>query len=50
MNTSKTDTQPITPSFFSRVANHDSAKKGLAAAGAGILIALISEAIWPTNS
>lgn len=34
------------PSFFDRVISNDSTRKGLAAA-AGILIGVISEAIWP---
>ena len=38
-----------TTTFFSRVIAHDSTKRGIAAAGAGVLIALILEAIWPSS-
>ena len=46
------DTNPISnndDSFFVRVLSNESAKKGIAAAGAGVLIAIISEAIWPSS-
>lgn len=36
--------------FLARVARHDSTKKGLAAAIAGVLIAVTVEAIWPSCS
>ncbi len=44
---------PATPSspavpFVLRVLNSDSTKKGAAAAVAGLLVAVISEAIWPS--
>lgn len=35
-------------SFINRVWRNDSTRKGLAAAAAGVLIATISEAIWPS--
>ena len=38
------------PNFFSRVWHNEGTKKGLAAAGAGLLIAVISEAVWPSRS
>jgi hypothetical protein len=38
------------PKFINRVLRHDSTRRGLAAAGAGVLIAVITEAIWPTRS
>ena len=51
-NNGKPDTNPIsdnTDSFFSRVLSNESAQKGLAAAGAGVLIAVITEVIWPSS-
>jgi hypothetical protein len=42
-------TPSTVPSYVDRVINNEAAKKGLAAAGAGILVALISEALWPTR-
>lgn len=39
-----------TVSFFERVLRHDSLKKGAAAAAAGVLVAVVSEAIWPSDS
>lgn len=37
------------PSFFSRLINNDSAKKGAAAAVAGIVVAVVQEALWPSK-
>lgn len=37
------------PSYVSRVINSDSAKKGLAAALAGVLVAVVAEALWPST-
>ena len=37
-----------TNTFFSRVIGNDALKKGLAGAAAGLLIAVITEAIWPS--
>lgn len=34
--------------FITRVWKNDSTRKGLAAAAAGVLIGVISEAIWPS--
>jgi len=34
--------------FITRVWKSDSTRKGLAAAAAGVLIAVVSEAIWPS--
>jgi predicted transcriptional regulator len=39
----------LTPSFVSRVINNDAVKKGLAGAAAGLLVAVVSEAIWPSR-
>lgn len=36
-------------SYFARVASHDAARKGLAGAIAGVLIAAVVEAIWPNT-
>jgi len=38
------------PSFFSRVLQSDSARRGVAGAVAGILIAVVTEAVWGTKS
>lgn len=38
------------PHFLSRVWKNDSTRKGLAAAGAGVVIAVISELAWPSRS
>ena len=37
------------PSFINRVISNDAVKKGLAGAAAGLLVAVVSEAIWPTR-
>jgi hypothetical protein len=39
-----------TASYFNRVWRSDSTRRGLAAAGAGVLIAVISELAWPARS
>lgn len=36
-----------TDSYLSRVFDNDALKKGLSAAAAGVLIAVITEAVWP---
>ena len=41
------DNNSSAPSFFERVMSNDSTRRGLAAAAAGILIGVLSEAIWP---
>lgn len=38
------------PSLMSRVLSSDAAKKGIASAVAGVLVAVISEVIWPSES
>ena len=38
------------PSYIKRVIEHESTRKATAAAAAGLLIAAISEALWPTGS
>jgi hypothetical protein len=40
---------PFVPSFFSRVLSNDSARKGIAAAVAGVLVAVVTEAVWPAS-
>ena len=35
-------------SYFKRVLTNDSTKRGVAAAGAGVLVACIIEAFWPS--
>jgi hypothetical protein len=34
--------------FFRRVVRNDSFRKGLASAGAGVILAAIFEAVWPS--
>ena len=48
---SKTDisTTNSAASFLSRVWKNDTTRKGLAAAGAGVLIAAICELAWPSS-
>lgn len=36
------------PSFFDRIIANDAAKKGLAGAVAGLLVAVVTEALWPS--
>jgi hypothetical protein len=40
-------TEPST--FIEKVFQNDAAKKGFAAAAAGILVAIISETVWPSS-
>lgn len=35
--------------FFTRLTRHDAARKGAAAFVAGVLVAAVSEALWPTE-
>jgi hypothetical protein len=35
------------PSFFSRIFQNDAARKGIAGAVAGVLVAVVSEVLWP---
>jgi len=37
------------PSFFTRLISNDAARKGLAGAVAGVLVAAISEVLWPSE-
>ena len=46
---SMSDNTPIAVSYVVRVLNNDSLKKGAAAAVAGLLVAAVSEAIWPSS-
>ena len=41
--------QTPAPTFVDRVMSNDSAKKGAAAAIAGLVVALVQEAIWPSK-
>jgi hypothetical protein len=45
-----TMTIPASPNFFSRVFSNDAAKKGLAGAIAGMLVAVVTEVLWPNNA
>jgi hypothetical protein len=40
---------PAALTYVVRVLNNDSLKKGAAAAVAGLLVAAVSEAIWPSS-
>ena len=46
---SPTNNTPDAP-YLSRVLDNDALKKGVAAAAAGVLIAVITEAIWPSDA
>jgi hypothetical protein len=48
-STSISDEVPAAASYVMRVLNNDSLKKGAAAAVAGLLVAAVSEAIWPSS-
>jgi hypothetical protein len=37
------------PSFFARIFANDAARKGLAGAIAGILVAVVTEVVWPAT-
>jgi hypothetical protein len=37
------------PSFFNRVLNNESTRRGLAGAAAGLLVSVVVEAIWPST-
>ena len=50
MNTNSSIASQIKRTYFSRVFDNDALKKGFAAGAAGVLIAVISEAIWPSDS
>ncbi len=39
----------VQPSYFARVFQNDATKKGVAAAAAGLLVAVVQEAIWPSK-
>jgi hypothetical protein len=43
-------TNPASPNFFSRVFSNDAAKKGVAGAIAGMLVAVVTEVLWPNNA
>jgi hypothetical protein len=45
-----TMTNPASSSFFSRVFSNDAAKKGVAGAIAGMLVAVVTEVLWPNNA
>ena len=40
---------PSSPSFLTRLISNDAARKGLAAAVAGVIVAAISETLWPSE-
>jgi hypothetical protein len=43
------ESNPESPSFFARVLTQDALRKGFAAAIAGAIISVVSEAVWPSN-
>jgi hypothetical protein len=43
------DIETPDPSFVDRVLSNDSTRRGLAGAAAGLLIAIVSEALWPSS-
>jgi len=45
---SETNNTPA-PSFFDRLLSNDAARKGLATAVAGVVIAAVTELVWPSN-
>jgi hypothetical protein len=45
-----TMTNPASTSLFSRVFSNDAAKKGVAGAIAGMLVAVVTEVLWPNNA
>jgi hypothetical protein len=45
INTNKAEEQ----SLWSRIVNNDAAKKGIATAVAGVLIAAVTELVWPSS-
>jgi len=49
-NNINADSIPSSASFVSRVLESDSLRKGVAAAAAGALIAVVSEALWPSKA
>lgn len=40
----------IAPSFITRIISNDAARKGIAAAVAGVIVAAISETLWPSDT
>ena len=49
-NSNKTQIVAAQPSFMNRVLSNETARKGLAGAIAGVLVAVVSEVIWPSES
>ena len=39
----------VNPSFWRRLIDNESTRRGLATAAAGILIAAITEVVWPSS-
>ena len=37
------------PDFFGRIIDNDATKKGLAAAVAGVIVAVVCETFWPSR-
>lgn len=48
-NNSPPDMMTSAKGFLERVLANEAARKGIAAAGAGVLVAAITEALWPSN-
>ncbi len=47
---SEVQTETNAPSYISRVIGHEAVRKGVAGALAGVVIAALIEAVWPSNS
>ena len=43
------DNQSSAPGYLERVIQNDTVRKGLAGALAGVLIAAVTEAVWPST-
>jgi hypothetical protein len=37
----------VSPNFFSRILQNETARKSIAGAAAGLLVAVVSEVLWP---
>lgn len=44
------ETKEAAQTFFDRLMQNDSARRGVAAAAAGVIIAAVQELVWPSSS
>lgn len=49
MNEPQTHIINVQPTFWNRVLSSDAARKGIAGAVAGVLVAVVTEVIWPND-